>query len=58
MVDETGITRGLESQGIHGEGPPVQLGGGLHNQTHGCFHVLSLGRGPNDIGPVQDVQGP
>ena len=36
----------------------VHPGGGLDNRTHGRLHVLSLGRGPNDIGPVQDVKGP
>ena len=56
-ADETGITGGLESQGLHGESPPVRPGGGLDKWTHGWIHVLNLGKGPNDIGPVQDVKG-
>ena len=31
MAHETVITGGLESQGLHGKGSPVHLGGGLNN---------------------------
>ena len=55
-TDKTGITGGLESQGLHGKSPPVHPGDSLDNRAHGRLHVLSLGRGQNDIGPVQVVK--
>ena len=47
----------IESQGLHGESPPLHPRYSLHDGKCGGFHILCLSGGPDDVRVVQTVKG-